>query len=285
MILTVEQLRKQIDQLLHSAHGELDSFQESFLIVEHVLHKTKSQIIVDAESIIDSQQIERAMKLAEQRLSGVPWAYLVGYKDFFKSRFSVGSGVLIPRPETEMIVEEALKIPNIISIADLGSGSGCIGISILLERPEARLWTCDVSSVAVQFTKQNATQLGVSDKINSVFGSVELFKFNSEFDLIVSNPPYIAEDDVRVETNVRKYEPAQALYAENSGLSCFKKWFPWSFCALKNNGTMIFEFGQGQSKDVYNIAVSAGFSEVKILKDIAGIERVVVAKKVFSVKG
>lgn len=276
--MRLEALRRKIyEQLKDKFDG--DAFQESFFILEHVLGKTKSQMITDSEEAVSAESQVKAQEIVTRRLGGTPMAYIVGYKDFYKSRFFVNSNVLIPRPETELVVEKALEIPSFSVIADLGCGSGCIGISILRERPDTRLWTCDVSPRAVDVAKQNATQLVVSDRIIYETGDVLTFKKWGEFDLIVSNPPYIDRADGRVEKNVRAFEPELALFAEENGLLCYKQWIPWSARALKAGGKIIFEFGEGQQEALRKICSDAGLMNIKTYKDFADIERVIVAEK------
>ncbi|MBY0314087.1 MAG: peptide chain release factor N(5)-glutamine methyltransferase [Bdellovibrionales bacterium] len=276
--MRLEALRRQIyEQLKDKLDG--DAFQESFFILEYVLGKTKSQMITDSEETVTPESQVKAQEIVALRQAGNPMAYIVGYKDFYKSRFLVNPNVLIPRPETELVVEKALEISSLSTIADLGCGSGCIGISILRDRPRTRLWTCDVSPRAVEVAKQNATQLGVSDRIIYETGDVLAFKKWGEFDLIVSNPPYIDKTDERVEKNVRAFEPELALFAEENGLLCYKQWIPWSVQALRPGGKIIFEFGEGQHEALRKICSDAGLMNIKTYKDFADIERVIVAEK------
>lgn len=278
--LKVETLRKKVQDFLHPYLAVGEAFFESFLIVQHVLGKTKSQIIIDAEEPVSSDLGAIAFKMAEQRSQGVPMAYLLGYKDFYKHQFLVKSGVLIPRPETELIIERAVEtVRDPLHIADLGCGSGCIGLSLLCEYPHARLWACDISSIATELTKQNATLLKLDDRISLETNDVLSFRWTDVFDLIVSNPPYISQNDQRVEDHVRQYEPALALFAEENGLVHYRKWIPWSRDALKSGGVLFFECGQGQAPLIAQICEDMGFVDIKRWKDPAGIERVIEAKK------
>jgi release factor glutamine methyltransferase len=131
----------------------------------------------------------------------------------------------------------------------------------------------------VEVAKQNATQLGVSDRIIYETGDVLDFKKWGEFDLIVSNPPYIDKADSRVEKNVRAFEPELALFAEENGLRCYRQWIPWTVLALKAGGKIIFEFGEGQHDAITQICDDVGLVNIKIYKDFADIERVIVAEK------
>jgi release factor glutamine methyltransferase len=206
-------------------------------------------------------------------------AYILGYKDFYKMRFIVGPGVLIPRPETELIVENAVRLGPFLQMADLGCGSGCIGLSLLGEFPGSRLWACDNSKKALAFTSANAKQLNFMDRIEYSLGDVTANKTENKYDLIVSNPPYIDHADTRVAADVRDHEPAVALFAHDNGLEFYNSWLPWAYRALKNGGWAMFEFGDGQAGDVMTLANASGFKNVEIKKDLSGKERVLLAQK------
>jgi len=188
--------------------------------------------------------------------------------------------VLIPRPETELVVEEALRrAPNSKRVADLGCGSGCIGPSLLCEWPSAQLWAIDQSKVAIRVTTENAHRLGVSERAHLVLSSVEAITIREKFDLVGANPPYLAEDDPRVEEGVRKFEPASALFSGLAGLAAIEQWSAWAFQQLRPGGVWIFEFGAGQVGDAEAIIAELGFARVQVRQDLAGIERVISAVK------
>lgn len=239
-----------------------------------------AQLIANADNSLTSEQIKTIDGFMKRRMEGEPVAYILGHQDFFKYRFIVNNQVLIPRPDTELVVEEALKWASpAAEIADLGCGSGCIGLSVLKERYQARLWACDISSGALDVFQQNAVALGLADRVKCSLSNVIENSAENAFDVIVSNPPYIAKDDPRLEEMVRKFEPAAALFAEHKGLACYEQWLPWSFKALKPRGVAVFEFGEGQASSVKVIAKLSGFKSTEIKKDLSGKDRVLVAVK------
>lgn len=226
--------------------------------------------------ISESETPEQAREWAKRRLNGEPLAYLSGTKGFYKYEFSVGPGVLVPRPETEHVVEVALKRkPTASTIADLGSGSGCIGLSLVSDLPEARLWAVEASDKACQTTAQNAEDLAVDDRVTVIFKNAEEWKPSRQFDLIVANPPYIAMGDKAVQKSVHDFEPHAALYSGADGLTAIRAWVPWAFQYLAPGGVFVCEIGTGQSPAVRSIMASSGFTEIEVVSDLAGHDRVV----------
>lgn len=214
-----------------------------------------------------------------RRLAGEPLAYVCGFKDFYKHRFLVGPGVLIPRPETEIVVEAALDfLPQGESrIADFGAGTGCIGISILLERPAARLVAVEKSPDALKYLRRNIKELGVGARTEVAPIAVEELP-DKDFDLIVANPPYIAPTDPNVEENVRRFEPALALFSDGEGLGAIHRWLDEAARILKVNGRLIMEVGAGQSKILREYSVQ-GLKFDSVKRDLAGHERVLIWRK------
>jgi len=254
-------------------------YYEAELLLTHFLNIDRAKLHMTPETEITSTQWSAVNSALERRQIGEPMAYILGHRDFYKHRFSVGPGVLIPRPETELIVESAVEKGPFRVIADIGCGSGCIGLSLLGEFPDSRLWACDVSPEALKYCEENAKQLNFMDRIEYSLGDVTDDKSENRYELVVSNPPYIDRADTRVADDVRKFEPAQALFAEENGLACYKSWLPWAHRALKNGGWAMFEFGEGQGRQVAAIARESGFVELELKKDLSGKERAVCARK------
>lgn len=244
-----------------------------------VLGCSFADLVVNSTQELSVEQIQKIKNYIAERNTGKPLAYVLGHQDFYKYRFIVSEQTLIPRPETELIVELATAHGPFESIADLGTGSGCIGLSLLKEYPQARLWACDISPGALEIFSKNADLLHVHKRVRAERGDPGLFHFEKEFDLVVSNPPYIAESDSRIERNVLNFEPATALFAPEEGLAYYKLWSQWAWVALKDGGTAVFEFGSGQHADVVELFRQAGFKKTTIHKDFFGVERVVCAVK------
>ncbi len=230
------------------------------------------------EAILLTPQQDRELKeWLSQRASGMPLAYLSGCKGFFKHEFLVEKGVLVPRPETELVVETALaraRGKRVRAMADLGCGTGCIGLSLAAEWREARLWCLDASVKACGVTAKNAAKLGVDDRVFVLNARVENWKPKQALDLIVANPPYIPLGDTRVQKSVHQYEPHEALYSGADGLEALRSWSGKAAEWLNRGGLFVCEIGAGQSSAVGAIMADAGFKDIETARDLAGIERV-----------
>jgi release factor glutamine methyltransferase len=233
-------------------------------------------------------------ELVRRRANGEPVAYILGYREFFKYRFEVNSNVLIPRPETEHLIEETLAWvedkDSALGLVDLGAGSGCVGLTLLKELPNARLVSVDLSPDALAVAKRNAESLGVQDRVKFVnvdAGNLDVVLTaykeligKSDIDILVSNPPYIAPEDPQVEANVKKFEPNMALFAEDHGLALLKKWSQAYSNHLATPGFMAMEMGMTQGpamKEFYKMLNV--FGEVKVVKDLSGLDRVICGEK------
>lgn len=265
--MTLHQLESQIAKRLQSF-----GIENPYLESRWILEKFQSE--------------DEIWPLVEKRCQGEPLAYLLQEKGFYKDVFFVKPGVLIPRPETELLVEKSLEFLKEDSIKDplifdFGCGSGCIGLSLLRELPNARLLGFDVSEMAVEVSTENAVRLGMNDRshfyhhpISELSGIV-----STKADLIVTNPPYIAENDPEVEPGVSKHEPSIALYSGGTGLEKIKSWSEVAYSLLKPGGKFAMEFGKNQEDKVQLYLSTLGFSGISIYKDLAGIDRAVFARK------
>jgi release factor glutamine methyltransferase len=252
------------------------------LLISHALKIDRLQIYIKYELPVTEVEVQKCRDYIRRRAQGEPVAYIIGEKGFYGDMYSVGEGVLIPRPETEQIVEEALsyiKTKNLISpqILDLGAGTGCIGFAILKNSEAATLTSVEKSEVAFKYLKENQQKLELQERSRLVLNDVMEFNpENEKFDIIVANPPYIAENDPQTEIYVKKFEPSSALFAADEG---FKDLFNWSSKFknyLKPNGIMLFEMGYKQGPKLKQHCDSFNhFSEVKILKDLSGLDRIV----------
>lgn len=234
------------------------------------------------KEVVELRAQDKAKAWAAQRLRGVPLAYLTLRKGFFKSVFKVCPGVLIPRPESEHVLEVALaRSPEgVQNIADLGSGSGCLGISLLLEWPSAQLTAIEVSSVACAVIEENVKAFKVADRVKIVQKDLnQLVPLSQEFDLVVANPPYIAENDPSVQPEVHTFEPHLALYSGHDGLVAIRIWAHWAYQSLKTGGLWVCEIGTSQSAEVMELMNQMGYLKIQVQKDLAGHDRVVSAFK------
>jgi release factor glutamine methyltransferase len=209
---------------------------------------------------------------------------LSGKKGFFKYEFFVEAGVLVPRPESEHAIEVALQRTSerklrIQNLADLGSGTGILGLSLLVEFPSARLTAIDSSPVAARVSRRNAEKLGVSEQVTMVEMAVEDYVPPEKFELVVANPPYIAEGDANVQDSVHAHEPHAALYADENGLGAIRRWSRWVNLHLAPGGIFVCEIGTGQSDRVRAIMSELNFRDIRVEKDLAGHDRIISATR------
>ncbi len=221
--------------------------------------------------------------LCSKRIKGEPLQYIIGEWDFYGLRFKLGEGVLIPRQDTEMIIETAVKLyknSEGIEIADLCAGTGCIGITLEKQLNNARLTLVEKYDRAFGYLSENAELHGSRAKL--VKGDVEdqeLISSMQEFDLIVSNPPYLTKQDMdSLQTEVRA-EPREALYGGGDGLDYYRSITRLWKHKLKEGGALMFEIGAAQAKDVMELMIQHGFRDVRVKRDLAGNDRVVVGFK------
>lgn len=258
-----------------------DPHLEARQLVQECLQLTFAQLLSQPDRALSADDERRVRDWKNKRLRGMPLAYLAGHRGFYKYDFHVEPGVLVPRPETELVVEVALRRIDergaAFAMADLGSGSGCIGLSVLAEMTELRLWALDASLKACEVTYRNALALGVDQRVKIENKRVEEWDPGLQFDLIVANPPYIAEGDPNVDPGVRAHEPAEALFAGEDGLAAVRSWTPWVLRHLKARGIFVCEIGAGQAGQVQEILTKEGFDDIQIDRDLAGIERVLSA--------
>ena len=253
------------------------------LILSKVLNKTREEILFNLNNKINNKQQRKFDFFLKKRKSKIPISYILGFKYFWRYKFYINKSVLIPRPESEHLVEQALNcIPlgKSINILDIGTGSGCLIISLLRERQECLASAIEISKEALKVAKINAKLHHLENKIK--FFNIDIDKFKSnKYDLIISNPPYINRVDLnRLDDDVRLYEPRLALYGGISGFEKIKKVIKKSYKVLKKNGKLIIEIGDKQKKNTTNILLGYGFYINKICKDFSGKDRCIIATKI-----
>lgn len=281
--MTTQELERELRERLKGA-GLADLGFEVRQILCHILSVEAADLLMMAEAEISDQAAARARAWAEQRSRGVPLAYLSGVKGFYKFDFLVEPGVLVPRPETELVVEEALARVSesglkIKTFADLGCGTGCIGLSLLSQLTEAELFALDSSELACEITLRNAQSLQAEEYITVINRRVEDWQPSASLQLVVANPPYIPENDPQVEKGVHAHEPHAALYSGADGLDAIRSWSQWAHKNLAFGGIFVCEFGAGQSAAVKDIITKTDFKDLRVKKDLAGIDRVISAVK------
>lgn len=269
---------------------------EAELLISHVLKTDRVGIYLKYEAPLSDSEIKVLRDLVMRRSKGEPSAYLTGEKYFFNRPFSVGPGALIPRPETELLVEDAIKSFQLraesdksdisdlkLKIVDLGSGTGCIGISLGKHFAQSEIYLIEKSPEAYRYLEKNIQQLISSDKqylYNAILSSVEDWSSPHLFDLIVANPPYISLDDKAIDPMVKKYEPPEALFAQNNGLSCITSWLNFAIKYLAPGGYCYFEIGYNQGEEVFDLFTKKGvFEKIEVLKDFSHKDRIIKAIK------
>lgn len=256
---------------------------EATLLLMHVLDRDRTFLLAHDDERLSPDQLDRYRSLVARRAEGYPLQYLTGNQEFFGLEFKVTPDVLIPRPETELIVEigvEILKGKTAAVLADVGTGSGAIAISLLQELPGARAIAVDVSAVALAVAKRNAEQHQVIDRLRLIESDLFSAIASSEsFDLIVSNPPYVpAEDLTGLQREVR-HEPLGALDGGADGLVVIRRLLKDAPDFLRAGGYLVFEIGFDQHEAVKALINDAVWESIELRKDLQGIPRTVVLQK------
>ena len=250
------------------------------ILMAHVLESTRSFLYANPELELPRKRSEAFKKLIRIRASGQPVAYLTESSEFWSLPLRVSPAVLIPRPETELLVETALeKIPPEADwrIADLGTGCGAIALALASERKKCEIHATDISLAAIDLAKENASQLGLG-RVRFHRGSWNE-PLQGKFHLIVSNPPYINADDPHLEQGDLLHEPLEALTPGPDGLRAIRKISELVFPILVDGGWLMFEHGWDQGPAVREVLEGVGFTNVETLQDLAGHERVTVGEK------
>ena len=249
-------------------------------LMAHALESTRSFLYAHPELQLPHNRSETFKKLVKQRAQGQPIAYLTESCEFWSLPLKVSPAVLIPRPETELLVEAALKkIPLEADwrIADLGTGSGAIALALASERKKCEIHATDISMAAIRIARENASQLG-SDHIQFHCGSWNE-PLQGKFHLVVSNPPYIDADDAHLKQGDLCFEPREALTPGADGLSAIRKISQLAKAMLVDGGWLMFEHGWQQGLSTRKILQDAGFVNVETLQDLQGHERVTLGEK------
>ena len=258
---------------------------DSELLMANVLKKSREYIVLNLDKDIDKKNYDNFQNMVHQRSEGKPIAYLINKKSFWKYEFYVNEHVLIPRPDTELIIEQVLKIyqnKNKINFLDIGFGSGCILLSILKERKNFKGTGVDVSNYALKVCEINAFKLGVKNRLKLYNSNIDKFKLG-KYDLIITNPPYIKNLDLKyLEKDVKKYEPKLALDGGLDGISEIRKVITKSSELIKNGGKLILEIAYNQTYEVKNLLKKNSFYINSVVKDLAKNDRCIISTKILN---
>lgn len=266
-----------IEQIIKEFENKLDR-NEIFIILEYVLNKSKPEILTNLTYEIAKHEKEKIYEIVDRRLNNEPLQYITHNQYFYGNKFYVNENVLIPRADTEILVEEVLKIADLEdNILDLCTGSGCIAISLKKANQKLNVSASDISTDALTIAMINS-------KINNVnidFVKSDLFNnIKQKFNIIVSNPPYIKTKDIEELQKEVKKEPMLALDGGNSGLEYYEKIIENAKKYLTDKGVIALEIGYDQAEEVRNILEKNNFKDIKVIKDYGNNDRVIIAKAI-----
>jgi len=261
-----------------------NSYQlDSELLMSKIFEKDRKFIILNSNKKLSEEKLEQFNCLINKRSKGEPIAYLLNKKDFWKYEFYVDKGILIPRPDSEVVVDQILKLTNNkdnLRILDIGVGSGCLLLSVLKERKNFHGVGIDISKKCIDISNINASKLEISNRVKFFKSDVDNFRFG-KYDLIVSNPPYIKMLDFNnLKKDVINFEPKLALYGGLDGTSEIRKVIKKSSELIKKNGKFILEIAYDQKNKVIKLLRDKGFYINNVLKDLADNDRCIVSTKV-----
>lgn len=258
---------------------------ESILVLSHILKEDKVYIYTYGDKEVDKDQAQEFIKLMGKRAKGYPLSYLLGKKEFMGLDFYVEEGVLIPRPETEILIEYIIDKINKefmgkkISILDIGVGSGAIALSLGKNCPQAKIYGVDLHPKPIEVANINKERFGL-DNVDfyqgDLFEPIEELEDGVKFDIIISNPPYIRSGDIeKLQKDVKDFEPRSALDGGEDGLDFYRRISKEARGYLKENGILVYEIGYDQGADVRKILENEGFSHINLLEDFQGHDRII----------
>ena len=268
---------KTIRQVLREASEYLTDRIERDILLGFVLNKTRTYLYTDPERTLSDQDVQRFLTLIQERVAGTPIAYLTGTREFWSLPLIVTPDTLIPRPETEMLIELTLSLIGTqeqASILDCGTGAGGVAIALAKEKPHWQIVACDNSQAALDVAQQNARQLGCQNirfYLSDWFSMIPKALF---FDAIVSNPPYIASDDPHIKQGDLRFEPYSALVSGKDGLDAIREIIEQSLARLKINGLLLVEHGYTQKNALTQLLSEFGYQSIQCWQDWQGHDRI-----------
>lgn len=276
---TIETLLREAIRRLERAHLP-DARHDAELLLSRVLERDRSFLLSHPEHLVADPDVDRFSQWVKRRATRYPIQYLLGIQEFFGRPFKVDERVLIPRPETELLIEvslhllEAVRVPRVV---DVGTGSGCIAVTLACERSDGSIVATEISPAALEVARSNARDLQVAGRIDFRLGSVlEPVRAANPFDLIVSNPPYVSHGDPRVAPEVAQNEPRLAVFSGADGLEIHRELLRQAPPLLKSAGKLVIEIGAGQCPSLRSLAEAHGWQINEVHEDLAGLERCLV---------
>lgn len=256
------------------------------LLLLFVLNRERAYLYAHPERELNADEQSRYDEVIQERARGCPTQYITGHQEFWGLDLLVSPAVLIPRPETEHVVETVLELLKEhpleglgkLKLLDVGTGSGCIALALASELPQAEIHACDISDDALEMARTNAARLALGGKV--LFRKSDLLSVyaGEKFDFIISNPPYVGEADAdKVQKQVREFEPKIAVFSGREGMDIYRRLIPQAHDALRPDGWFVAEIGYSEEDNVRNLL--AGWSDIEVTADLQGIPRVVAARK------
>lgn len=279
MASTMPSVRTILDQATQRLAGLPTARRDAELLLQHVLGRNRAWLIVHSDDAVTAAQAAQYESWILRRAAHEPVQYIVGEQEFWGLRLRVTPDVLIPRPETEHLVEAALeRLPEdeAVRVADIGTGSGAIAIALAASRPQALVTALDLSEGALRIARENAAAHGVAERLRLVESDLLAAVRGERFAMIVSNPPYVPGGE-ELEPQVRDFEPHSALFAGAEGLDVCRRLIPEAAEALEPGGWLLMEIGHGQRAALAELL--AGWEDIAFVDDLQGIPRVVMARK------
>ncbi len=256
------------------------------LLVLFVLGRERAYLYAHPERELSSEEQSRYDEVIRERARGCPTQYITGHQEFWGLDLLVSPAVLIPRPETEHVVETVLELlklyeaepPGKLRLIDVGTGSGCIALALASELPKAEVHACDISEEALEMARINAARLGLDRRVRFRKSDLLAAYSRDTFDFVVANPPYVGDSEAdKVQKQVREFEPKVAVFSGEEGMDIYRRLIPQATDALKPGGWFVAEIGFSAEEKVRGLL--AGWQDVQVTQDLQGIPRVIAARK------
>jgi release factor glutamine methyltransferase len=274
-------IRQAVVDAAQRLHGEYAA-RDAELLLMHALGVTRASLLANPQRDLSREEETRFSAMIAERATGKPIQHITGTQEFFGLAFTVDQDVLIPRPETEHLVEAVIaRLPKdrAVKIADVGTGSGAIAVALTHAVPLAQVTALDISRVALDVAARNAKTHGVESRVKFLESDLLTACAGEVFDVIVSNPPYIADGELEsLEAQVREFEPGLALFAGSTGYELYERLIPQAWSGLREGGLLAMEIGFGQSARL--VELLHAWKSVEFVNDLQGIPRVVLATRV-----
>lgn len=281
--MTLEEWVRKGEALLRTGPHPDRARRDAELLLRHLLKQERAALLARWNERLHENESGEYLNFLMRRFAGEPIQYITGEAAFYGLTFRVNRSVLIPRPETEHLVEKAIELGGALKrprIVDVGAGSGAIAVALAHELPHAEITAIDVSTAALEIAKLNAGSNGVADRIRFLHGNLLDPVAAEIFDLVVSNPPYVALNEREgMDVEVREFEPGVALFAGCDGLDVYRRLIPQAAAALVTGGQIVLEIGHGQQQAIGDLFASNGFGQIQFVADLQGIPRVACAER------